>query len=402
MADGLSKFFKQTTGQIKKLHETVQRLKKEQSKRKRRPKTHQPKPKHKEEVIMHLSTASVAKATLIVIGLVILTNFLGQILNVIIIFFIAILFAAALDSTVDKLEKRKIPRPVSVLLIFLILIGVLGFFISQLIPLVATQLIELAKNLSSIVNNLSSGNSDFLFGETIQNLFNSILENVDQETVISQLQATLETIGTQLQSVAGNTFGAIKALFNGIFNFVLVLILTFFLVVNERSVDDFFISLFPSKHGQYIVEKLESIKDKVGDWLRGQMIMILLMFSLTLIGLLILGVDYALTLAMMAGIAELLPVVGPIMAGVPAVLVGFNESPWLAIWVFGLIILLQQIEGQVLIPLVMKKAVGLNPIITILAVLIGFETLGILGIIIAIPVTATLSIFVRDYASKKK
>ena len=351
---------------------------------------------------MHLSTASVAKATLIVIGLVILTNFLGQILNVIIIFFIAILFAAALDSTVDKLEKRKIPRPVSVLLIFLILIGVLGFFISQLIPLVATQLIELAKNLSSIVNNLSSGNSDFLFGETIQNLFNSILENVDQETVISQLQATLETIGTQLQSVAGNTFGAIKALFNGIFNFVLVLILTFFLVVNERSVDDFFISLFPSKHGQYIVEKLESIKDKVGDWLRGQMIMILLMFSLTLIGLLILGVDYALTLAMMAGIAELLPVVGPIMAGVPAVLVGFNESPWLAIWVFGLIILLQQIEGQVLIPLVMKKAVGLNPIITILAVLIGFETLGILGIIIAIPVTATLSIFVRDYASKKK
>ena len=152
---------------------------------------------------------------------------------------------------------------------------------------------------------------------------------------------------------------------------------------------------------QILNEKFKEFKGH-GDWLRGQMILIIAMFTLTLIGLLILDVDYALTLAMMAGIAELLPVVGPITAGVPAVLVAFNESPWLAVWVVGLILLLQQIEGQILIPLIMKKAVGLSPIITILAVLIGFETLGILGIIIAIPVTATLSIFVRDYVSKKK
>jgi predicted PurR-regulated permease PerM len=402
VSDGISKFIKKSSKQIKKLRETVKRLKDDQKEKKVHHEPEKPRSKHKEEVIMHLSMASVAKATLVVLGLIVLANFLGQIADIILVFFIAILLAAALDPTVDWFEKRKVPRPVSVLGIFLVLIFVLIFFISQLIPLVASQLIELAKNLNTMVSDLSSGNSTFMFSETLQPIFDNFWTNVDQDLIVSQVKEVLETVGTQLQSVAGNTFGAIKAIFNGIFNFVLVLILTFFLVVTEKSVDDFFISLFPSKHGKYLVEKIETVKNKVGDWLRGQMILIVAMFSLTLIGLLILGVDYALTLAMMAGIAELLPVVGPITAGVPAVLVAFNESPWLAVWVIGLILLLQQIEGQILIPLIMKKAVGLSPIITILAVLIGFETLGILGIIIAIPVTATLSIFVRDYVSKQK
>lgn len=403
MADGFSKFFKQTSKQIKKLKATVKRLKEEQEKEyEEEHKVKKPKRKHQEEIVMHISTSSVAKAALAVIGLVVLTNFLGQIADIILMFFIAILFAAALDPTVDLLERYKIPRAVSVIVIFLILIFVLGFFVSQLIPLIASQLVELAKSLNTIINNLSSGEVDFWFSDQLKPFINNFWENVDQELIVNQLKDTLETMGTQLQGVAGNTFGVIKSIFNGIFNFVLVLILTFFLVVTEKSVDDFFLSLFPSKHGKYILEKMETVKDKVGNWLRGQMIMIFLMFSLTLIGLLILGVDYALTLAMMAGIAELLPVVGPTLAGIPAILVAFNESPWLAIWVLGLIIFIQQLEGHILIPLVMKRAVGLSPIIIILAMLIGYETLGILGMIIAIPVTTTLSIFVADYASKKK
>ena len=101
-------------------------------------------------------------------------------------------------------------------------------------------------------------------------------------------------------------------------------------------------------------------------------------------------------------IAELLPVIGPIAAGIPAILVGFNESPWLAIWVLGLIILLQQIEGNILVPLVMRRAVGLSPIVIIPSMLIGLETLGVVGMIMAIPVATTLSIFVREYAEKEK
>jgi predicted PurR-regulated permease PerM len=399
-----TKFFKESSKQIKKLTDAIKNLKEEHEELEEEKKFRSKKPKKDvpEEMLVSFSLASVAKATLVVLGLVLLANFLGEILNIIIIFFISLLFAAALDPTVDALEKRKIPRAISVIAILLFLIFILGFFISQLVPLIATQLFELAKNLTTILDKLTTGEWNIPFSENIQGALEDFIANIDQQLIIDRVKDSLETLGAQLQSLAGNTVGAIVTIFNGILNFFMVLILTFFLVVHEEGVDDFFISLFPSRHGKYIIEKLETVKKKVGDWLRGQMIMIFLMFSLTLTGLLILGIDYALTLAMMAGIAELLPVVGPILAGIPAILVGFNESPWLAIWVFGLIIVLQQLEGNVLIPMVMKKAVGLNPIIVILAMLVGYETLGIIGIIIAIPVATTLSIFVGEYISKKK
>lgn len=402
VAETFSKLLKNTTGQIKKLRDTVQKLKEDSQKEETYIEEKRPKTKSHEEVVVHFSMVNVAKATILIITLVVLANFLGQIADIILVFFIAVLFAAALEPTVDSLAKYKIPRPLSVIIILLLLITLLGFFISQLIPLVASQLTELARSVSVIANKLSNGQTDFMFGETIQKIFNEVMQNIDQELILNQLRSGLETLSSHLQSVAGNTFVAVKAVFNGIFNFILVLVLTFFLVISEESVDKFFLSLFPSKHGEYILNKMDKVRNKVGDWLRGQVIMIFLMGGLTLIGLLTLGVDYALTLAMMAGIAELLPVVGPILAGIPTVLVAFNESPWLAVWALGLILVLQQAEGHILIPLVMKKAIGLSPIIIILAMLVGYETLGILGMIIAIPVTTALSIFVTDYTSKKK
>ena len=408
MSDRITSFLKESTKQLKKMRDTVNRLKAEQEEeRKRRKKIDHkrekkaPSAKH-QDITVHFSIASVAKATLAVIGLVVLANFFSEIAPILLVFFVSILFAAALDPTVDALEKRGIPRAVSVLVIFLLLLIMLGFFVSQLIPLVAVQLIELAKGLSGMVAKLSEGDPDFFFGEQLQALMNQVFQEVDQDLIVGQLKETLESLGTQLQSVAENTFGAIKGLFNGVFNFALVLVLTFFLVVDERGVDEFFISLFPSKHAKYIINKMEAIKHKVGHWLRGQIILMFLMFGLSLAGFLIIGVDYALTLAMMTGIAELIPVVGPVLAGLPAMLVAFNESPWLVLWVMGLIFLLQQIEGNILVPLVMKKAVCLSPIVVILAMLIGYETLGILGMIIAIPVTTTLSIFVADYTAKEK
>ena len=151
-----------------------------------------------------------------------------------------------------------------------------------------------------------------------------------------------------------------------------------------------------------IVEKTEAITDKIGHWLRGILTLMFSMFLLYLIGFSILGIKYATTLANMGGMAELFPVIGPILAGIPAVLIAFNQSPWLVLWVIGIIVLIQQIEGNVLIPLIMRKAVGLSPVIVIISVLIGYEMLGILGILLAVPVATTISIFIRDYTAKDK
>lgn len=385
------------------MRKTINKLKEEQAEQEimlaKAPKKTKSK---KDEMVVHLSPMSVAKATMVVIGLVVLTNFLGQIADIIVVFFVSVLFSAALDPTVDLLQKYKIPRALSVLVIFLLILTVLGFFISQLVPLVASQLIELASGLSDIINKITEGETNFLFAEYIQGFIGETLGSANSELVLQQMAENLQTLGKQLQSIAGDTFVAIKGIFNGILNFFMVLILTFFLVVDEKKVDSFFISLFPSKHGTYIVEKLEAVKIKVGLWLRGQVVLMALMFLISWLVFSLLGLEYALTLAMLAGIGELIPVVGVFIAAIPALLVGFNQSPWMLLWTFVAIIIIQQIEGNILVPVVMKKAVGLSPIVVILAMLVGYQMLGILGMIIAIPVATTLSIFVLDYATKKK
>jgi len=403
MKTTFSKFFKKTSSQLDRMRQTINKLKETQEEQEqllaKAPKRQKSK---KDEMVVHLSPLSVAKATLVVIGLVVLTNFLGQIADIIVVFFVSVLFSAALDPTVDLLQRYRVPRALSVLVIFLIILTTLGFFISQLVPLVASQIIELASGLGDIINKMTEGEANYLFAEYIQGFISETLGSSNSELVLQQVAENLQTLGKQLQSIAGDTFVAIKGIFNGILNFFMVLILTFFLVVDEKKVDSFFISLFPSKHGTYIVEKLEAVKIKVGLWLRGQVILMFLMFMISWIAFSLLGLEYALTLAMLAGIGELIPVVGVFIAAIPALLVAFNQSPWVLLWAFIAIIIIQQIEGNVLVPVVMKKAVGLSPIVVILAMLVGYQVLGILGMIIAIPATTILSIFVLDYTTKKK
>ncbi len=396
---------KSTGKSVFKFKRKVEQLKKRQAELFEKS-IHEPaKPKREkiDTMLIEFSLANVAKATAVVIGLAILTQFLGEISEIIIIFFVSYLFSAALHPTVKNFEKYKIPKAVSILGIYLIFLLILGYFITQLVPLIAIQIIELAKNLTNIINNLTNENlANNIFLQPVQGIINDILKGINRELIIFELKQYLENIGTQLQFFAGNTFAVIKTLFHGVLNFIIVLVLTFFLTLEERGVNRFFVSLFPSKHGQYIIEKIEIVKQKVGFWLRGMVMMMILMFALTLLGLLILRVDYALTLALMVGIGEIIPVLGIVTAGIASVLVAFNQSPWLSLWVLCLFVVLQQMEGHVLVPLIMRKALGLSPIIIILAILIGYTTLGILGMLIAIPVTTCLSIFVSDYTDKEK
>jgi predicted PurR-regulated permease PerM len=402
MEKNIAHYIKFTKQNIENLRKTLKEFKKEREAQTQPHIQHQDHdtPETREELLVHFSIPNVAKVTITILALIALSHFIEEIAPILIIFFIAILFSSALSPTVNSLQKKGVPRSVSVLGMFLILFIILGFFISQLIPLVATQLLELARSLNGVVEKVTSDTSTLPFVDTpfIQN----ILQEIDRETLLTQIKDRLESLSSQLENVAGDTIGAIKSVFDGIVNFVVVLVLTFFLTVNQKDVNSFFISLFPSRHGRYITDKISTIQNKIGYWLRGQMILMLLMFSLSLIGMMIIGLDNALTLAMMTGIAELIPVVGPVAAGIPAILVGFNESPWMALWVIGLIFILQQIEGHILVPTVMRKAVGLNPIIIILAMLVGLKTLGIVGMIMAVPVATTLSIFVSEYAEKKK
>lgn len=398
-----------TRHQVKKLRDKVNKLKKEQAKRRKEAsKIHKPitdiKPQKKETITVEFSMASVAKASLVIIGLLILAWFLFETRQILILLFVSLFLAAALDGIVDKMEEKRIPRAVSIIGIYIVFIAVMVLFISTLIPLIASQTLELALRVRDIITNLAQGEQlwSLPYTERLQQIVSDFIQSADQELLINNLQSGLEQIGNQLQGIAGNTFAAVKIIFNGALNALLVMVLTFFMVVDEKGIDAFLLSLFPSRHAQYILAKSEAVKEKVGYWLRGQLKLMLAMAILTYVVLAILGVDYALTLAMIAGITELLPVIGPIIAMIPALLIGLNVSLMYALWILIAYIVIQQIEGNILVPIIMNKAVGLSPLIIIVAMLVGYQFMGIIGIIISVPLATAVSIFIKDYTAKAK
>ncbi|MBI2463445.1 AI-2E family transporter [Candidatus Peregrinibacteria bacterium] len=356
-----------------------------------------------EKTLVDLSPKSIAKATMVVILLYTLTQFVYGIKDILLLFFLALLFSAALDPTVDRLERKKIPRSISILCIYLIIFIILVIFISNFIPLVASQLIELAQRVGEIVNNLTiKGTSNIPFVDRLKPFVSQFLESADRQTLIEGAKTALLKVGEQLQGLAGNAWNALKVIFNGIFNVIMVLVITFYMTLEERSIQHFIKSIFPHRHEKYIIAKTHAIKNKIGGWLRGQIILCLSIGIVVTITLRIMGVEYYATLGMIAAIGEFIPYIGSIIAAIPAVLIAFNQSSSLALGVIIAYVIIQQLENNILVPLIMRQAVGLSPIIVIFAVLIGAKFLGILGIILAVPVTTIIWLFVQDYVFRER
>lgn len=352
---------------------------------------------------VEIAPASVAKGTATILLVLAVAYFLMQISAILVLFFVSFLLTAGLDRTVSNLYYRyKVPRALSVIVFYILILSVLALLVSNMAPLVADQVSALSTKLFQLFQDLASGNSKLPFAEQLEPYFQKFNTGVDINSISQKIQDSLRNFSNQLLSFGGNIWSVLVFISNGLLNASLVLVITFFMIVEWESIEDFFISLFPSKHTSYIVAHLEQVKTKIGFWLRGQLLLSLSIGVITYIGLLIIGMDYALTLALVAGITEMIPVVGPILALLLALPVAANISLWMLVAVIILYLVIQQIEGNILVPLVMKKTVGLSPIIVMFAMLVGYQYLGILGIIFSIPVAACTAIFVKDYAERVK
>lgn len=356
-----------------------------------------------EKRYIHLYLPDIAKAVIITILILAGAQIIFEIRDIILIFFVSLLFAAALDPTVDKLEEKfKIPRGISVLLIFAILIALIVMFISSFIPILARELIDLGIQAQKLIKNLVEGNIELpAFLQWLDPAIQSAFSNFDTSTLGANLQETLVNLGNQLTSLAGNAFKALIAITNGIANAILVLLLTYFMTVDESLIDKFTLQIFPKKHGKYITEKTNAIKNKIGQWVRGQIMLMIVVGIATYIGLLILGIEYAATLAMFAGITEVIPVVGPIIAWIAAIPIAANKSGLAILWVSVLYFIIQRLENNVFVPVIMKRATGLHPLVVIFAMLVGYRFMGVIGVVIAVPVAASIGIFLSDYISKR-
>jgi predicted PurR-regulated permease PerM len=333
------------------------------------------KPNH----LVGISTGTFLKAVLT--GLAIW--FLWYIREVVAIFFVSLLLAALIDPFADWFSKRNIPRGLSVLIVYTVLLTLVVLVVVGIIPIIADQFAQLISNLSNFSDRIT---------DTLARVQSFSARHGLSENISSSLTAFEQGINQSANSL----LTTVKGFFGGIATLFIVLVLTFYMVTEGEKMNKYFKSLAPVEYQPFIAEILNKMQIKIGAWLRGQLLLGFVIGVVTFIGLSILGVRYALLLAIIAGLFELIPYIGPIFSAIPAVIIALAQTPWLAIAVVILYLIIQQMENNFLVPKIMQKVTGLNPIISIIAFLIGLKVGGIVGAIFAIPLATILMVLVED------
>lgn len=334
-------------------------------------------------------TINISFATLLKVMLVVaLLYLLYQILDVLALVFVSIILATALTPLVDWLQYKHIPRPLAVLIIYLVLIFVFAITLVLLLPPLADQLVTLAQSLPVYYGKLVSSLSGAGHGTF-------------QDEASLALQRAMQQLGSDLASATTSILSTLADIFGGITQFIIMLVMTYYLAVNQQGTKRFVRSLVPERNQAYVGELINRIQMKLGGWLRGQLLLMLIIGVFDYLGLVILGMDYALVLGLWAGLTELVPYVGPVLGAIPGVLLALAVSPVKALWVLGLYVLAQQLENQIVVPVVMRKSVGLNPMVSIVAVIVGARLGGILGAIMAIPVATAAAVALSDFFASR-
>lgn len=321
-----------------------------------------------------LETSTQVILKVILAGLILV--FLWITREIIIILLLAMILASAMEPLVNYLKQHKIPRPVSVTAVYLLVLGLLGLVFYSIIPLVVDQ-------TKILINNFPS------YLQVFQNRFGSALGSSSVLELAQQLFSTI----TNDQSVVSSTFG----IFNGVISVISILIISFYLVAEQQGMSRFVASLVPGDHRDFTMGILAKIQKKMGLWILGQVIASVVMFLITWAGLSVLKIQYALVLAIIAGLLEIVPYIGPIISAIPAMFFGLIQGgPGLAFIVAILYFLLHEIEGYILIPKIMEKTVGTSPLVVLLAVLVGFKLAGAVGIVIAVPLAGAVGVIINE------
>ncbi len=206
----------------------------------------------------------------------------------------------------------------------------------------------------------------------------------------------LSLSGTQrvfdiLTVILGTVIGAVAFFF-------IILVLIYYMIIRKDALKDMVTLALPRRHRAYFWGLASRVQDKLNAWLIGQMFLCLIIGVMAYIGLLIAGVDYALVLALFAGLTEFLPYVGHYIGAVPAIFLTYTTTtPLRALFIVGWFIVTQQLENDIIVPKIMHKAVGIDPFITVIGMLIGVKVGGIVGVILTIPVAAAISEILSDY-----
>lgn len=329
-----------------------------------------------ERLNIEISWSTLWKVSLFVLFVTILI--IGK--QVILALFLALAISSGLEFIISFLTNHKIPRTLAVISVFLLAAFLLATMIYFVLPFVIAD-------LSLAISSL--GNSSL--GEWIRPFIQG------NDSFITWAQK----ISSALISGKFGSLSTVQGVFSGAALAVTVLMASFYLSLSKDGVERFLQAILPEDWEEKTLRIYTRSVQKISWWLRSQMIMSLIVGVLFWAALFLLNVRHSLVLGIIAAIFEIMPFVGPILAGGLAVMFALITSPSLALYTLIAFVVIQQFESNVLVPIVSHKAIGIHPVVVIIAILIGVEAAGFLGILVAVPAAAVFQEIVEDRALRK-
>lgn len=332
---------------------------------------------NRERVIFDISMTSILRVIGVLLGL----WFLFLVRDVLLLFFIVTVIVVALAPIVDKWQEY-MSRPLAVGLVFVILLAFISLVVSLVVPPLIDQISQLANNLPQ-------------YSHDVQDLLIRFGDRTGDGANLAQ--QGIQTLSQQLSRLSSNVIDTTFRVLGGIFTFFSIIVLSFYLLLEEEGIRKVIMSLLPIDHKADVANALNKVGAKLGAWFRGQLSLMFIIGTVTGLAVAALGLPYSLALGLWAGLTEVIPYIGPIIGGIPVVLIAFLDSPVKALIAAIILGVVQQAESNFIVPKVMQRSVGLSPVIVILALLMGNKLFGIVGTVLAVPVAATVSVLIEEW-----
>lgn len=297
----------------------------------------------------------------------------------------AVVIASAAEPGVQFFMRYRFPRPAAVVAVYAIVLAIVAAMVAFFVPPMLSQASALLAILPQYLSNVQSLNIPFF-------------ENAGGPTFTETVNALQNTFA----DTGAGVLAFITSIFGGALYFLMTVVVSIYFSMQETGVDDFLRLVTPEKHRDYVQSLWKRSQKKIGLWMQGQLLLSLIITVLLFLGLSLLGMPYALVLAIFAGIMELIPVFGSLVAMVPGIIVALLSGDFtFVLIVSGLYLIVNQFQAHLIYPLVVKKVVGVAPILVIIALIAGGQLAGFIGVLLSVPVAAVIQEFVNDIQKKR-
>jgi len=330
-----------------------------------------------QKIQINVTVTTLLKILAVVVGVFLIVE-AWQVLFIIIA---AIFLASLIQPVADWAHQYHIPRGVTVIISYILGLGLLALTITLMVP----TLIDQALNIGPI------------FGARWESL-QDVIVGVQGVAVKYDLlpESGFASIQTQAAEAVTRLLRTLTGIFGGIAAFVIVLVITFYLVAQEDKAKTLVNDWVVKHHQKFVLRLIDELQAQMSRWFAGQATLSIIIGLLVYLVLSILGIQGALVFALFAGLLEFIPYLGPILSSIPIVFVAFTQSPLLGVLTLAALVVVQQLENHVIVPKVMQKAVGLNPLISIISMLVGAKLFGVAGALLAIPFATALMVAVKE------